>query len=72
MVTRAVRILFDELGIEGATHRTRHSYGTALLRGGANIRVVQELMRHSSLATTAAYLGVDEDERRRAIALLAA
>lgn len=72
MVTRAVRLLFRELGLSGATHRARHSYGTSLLRGGANIRVVQELMRHSSLATTAAYLGVDEVERRTAIGSLAA
>lgn len=71
-VTYHVGVLFRSLGIEGAAHRTRHTYGTGLLRGGANLRVVQELMRHKSLATTAAYLGVDEDERRRAIGSLAA
>lgn len=58
---------FRSLGIEGATHRARHTYGTQLLRGGANLRVVQELMRHSSLSTTALYLGVDEDEKWTAI-----
>ena len=66
-VTVRVSHLFRSLGIEGATHRARHTYATTLLRGGANLRVVQELMRHSSLATTALYLGVDEDERRAAI-----
>lgn len=71
-VTTRVGALFSSLGLAGATHRARHSYGTSLLRGGANLRVVQELMRHSSLATTAAYLGVDEDERRAAIRGLAA
>lgn len=54
----------------GGIHRARHTYATNLLRGGANIRVVQTLMRHSSLATTAAYCAVDEDERRAAIRLL--
>lgn len=71
-VTASVRSLFASLGIEGATHRTRHTFGTTLLRGGANLRVVQELMRHSSLATTARYLGVDRDEKVAAIRSLAA
>lgn len=58
---------FRTLGLTGATHRARHTYGTRLLRGGANLRVVQELMRHTSLATTALYLGVDDDELTSAI-----
>lgn len=66
-VTARIRRLFARLGIEGATHRARHTYGTMLLRNGANLRVVQELMRHASLSTTAVYLGVDDDERRTAI-----
>lgn len=71
-VTNRIRRLFESLGIEGATHRARHTYGTVLLRNGANLRVVQELMRHASLSTTAAYLGVDDDERRAAIDALVA
>lgn len=64
---------FRTLGLTGATHRARHTYGTHLLRGGANLRVVQELMRHGSLATTALYCGVDQDEKTSAIGgLLAA
>jgi site-specific recombinase XerD len=63
--------LFDSLGIAGSIHRARHSYATTLLRAGANVRVVQTLMRHSSLATTAAHCAVDEDERAAAIRLLA-
>lgn len=61
---------FRSLGLAGATHRARHTYGTTLLRNGANVRIVQELMRHSSLATTALYLGVDEDEKGAAIGAL--
>lgn len=64
--------LFRGLGIEGSYHRCRHYYGTTLLRAGVNIRVVQTLMRHESLATTAKYLGVDDDEQRAAIMGLAA
>lgn len=58
---------FRALGISGATHRTRHAFGTHLLRSGANLRVIQELMRHESLATTAGYLGVDEAEKATAV-----
>ncbi|MFJ4173977.1 tyrosine-type recombinase/integrase [Microbacterium sp. NPDC089696] len=45
-------------------HSLRHSFGTELVRGRANIRAVQELMRHASLAHTQQYtLVLDEDER---------
>lgn len=71
-VTRRITALFRELGIEGSTHRARHSYCTNLMRAGVALRIVQELARHDSLATTAGYLAVDEDERRAAVALLTA
>lgn len=64
--------LFASLGIDGSIHRCRHSYATRLLRAGANIRVVQRLMRHGSLETTAGYLAVMGDEEREAILLLTA
>ena len=71
-VSLAVTKLFYQLGIEGSLHRCRHTYGTRLLRSGANIRVVQTLMRHSNLATTAKYTAVDEVEQIEAIRRLAA
>ena len=64
--------LFAANGIDGSIHRCRHTYATELLRGGANIRVVQTLMRHASLTSTQIYTAVDEDERREAINRLAA
>jgi integrase/recombinase XerD len=54
----------------GSIHRARHSYATSLLRGGANLRQVQTLMRHDDPGTTALYTAVDEDELRAAINLL--
>lgn len=66
-VTLNTTRLFASLSIEGSFHRCRHYFGTSLLRSGVNIRVVQELMRHASLETTARYLGVDEHERRSAV-----
>lgn len=59
-------------GVEGSAHSLRHWYATQLLRRGANMRVVQELMRHANPATTAIYTRVDESEMRAAIASLAA
>lgn len=67
-ITARTTRLFRRLGIEGSSHRARHTYATQLLRNGANIRVVQTLMRHESLATTARYTAVDEGERMLAIA----
>ena len=59
-------------GVDGSAHSLRHYYGTQLLRRGANLRVVQELMRHSNLATTAIYTQISEEEKRAAIDSLAA
>lgn len=66
-VTRAATMLFRKLEIEGSIHRLRHTFATNLIRSGANLRVTQTLMRHESLATTAKYTAVDEDERIRAV-----
>lgn len=51
-------------------HSLRHAFGTELVRRGANIRAVQELMRHSSLQTTQRYTQVLDEDRRSALAVL--
>ena len=56
------------VGVNVSPHTLRHTCATHLLRGGADIRHVQELLGHRSLATTALYTRVAVEDLRQVLA----
>ena len=67
MVFYIIRDLAAMAGITKTVspHTLRHSFATHLLEGGANLRAIQEMLGHESIATTELHLHLDRSKLRR-------
>jgi len=69
-ISQRIRLHMIRCRVSGTPHSLRHYFCTALVERGADLRVVQELARHSQLSTTALYVAATDTRQRLALEML--
>ena len=61
MVFHIIKVLAENIGLKKtiSPHTFRHSFATHLLEGGCNLRAIQSMLGHESIATTEIYMHID-------------
>ena len=69
MVFYIIKQLAELAGVRKTVspHTLRHSFATHLLEGGANLRAIQQMLGHESIATTEIYVHIDRTRLRQEI-----
>jgi integrase/recombinase XerD len=69
MIFTIIKGLAEKVGLDKkiSPHTFRHSFATHLIEGGADLRVVQEMLGHESILTTEIYTHLDRDYLKDAI-----
>jgi integrase/recombinase XerC len=71
-VSREINSFLHSIGIGSTAHQFRHWFATELYKGTRDLRLVQEVLGHSSPVTTALYTGVDIEGASEAVGRISA
>jgi integrase/recombinase XerD len=69
MIFTIIKNLAEKTGLKKtiSPHTFRHSFATELIKRGANLRAVQEMLGHESINTTQIYTHIDREFLRESI-----